>query len=183
MGGTDGSAYYLAMEGGGNRRLYCYLPEEQAWFAEDGLYPYGMVGRNGFLCMQDGAGNLWLTSSDGRDPGCLSDEEEAMGPIRASLVLLPDYGLQPEECRLTGVYVRATGREEGSLEVFADYADGAGGSDADGLGEVSLGVVYGGVTDRLLRFPVLPRPCDGVRIRLSMTGDWVIHGVIREYEV
>ena len=183
IGGTDGAAYYLALNNGGNWRQYCYLPEERAWFPEDGMHPRGMVCRNGFLCIQDGAGDLWLTSSDGRDPFCLSDEQEVLGPVRSSLVLPPDYEFQPEGCRLTGVFVRATGREGSVLEVFADFADGLGGGDANGVGEVSLGVAEGGMTDRLFRFPVVPHSCDGVRIRLDMTGEWVIHGVIREYEV
>ena len=106
-----------------------------------------------------------------------------MGPVRASLTLSPDYRLQPDGCRLTGVFIRATAGEDSMLEVFADYADGAVGRDADGMEEVSLGVALGGMTDRLIRFPVIPRVCDGVRLRLDMTGDWVIHEVIREYEV
>lgn len=183
VGGTDGVAYYLAVNLGGTWRQYCYHPDADRWFAEDGLHPCGMICRDGFLCLQDGAGNLWMTASDGRDPFCFSDEREAMGEMRSSLVLKPDYDFQPEGCRLTGVAVRASGREEGTLEVLADYADGAGGIDADGMGEVSLGVVCGGMTDRLLRFPAIPRSCDGVSVRLDMTGDWVIHAVIREYEV
>ena len=183
VGGTDGVAYYLAVYGNGSWRQYCYLPREELWFPEDSIHPCSMVCRDGFLCEQDGEGRLWLTSSDGRDPFCFSDEREVTGDVRSSMILLPDYEFQPDGCRLTGVAVRATGPEEGTLEVLADYADGTRGLDADGMGEESLGIVEGGMTDRLLRFPVLPRFSDGVRLRLEMTGEWVIHGVIREYEV
>ena len=48
--------------------------------------------------------------------------------------------------------------------------------------EVLLGEFDGGMTDRLLRVPLLPRPCDGSVLRLEMAGDWVIHAVMRTYE-
>ena len=69
-----------------------------------------------------------------------------------------------------------------SVHVYAEYADGAADRDADGSGWVSLGGTAGNITDRLLRFPVTSRPCDGVRLRIAMSGDWVIHAVMREYE-
>ena len=65
---------------------------------------------------------------------------------------------------------------------MADYAIGAVGKDADGSDAVSLGVFYGGMKDRLLRIPVHAPVSDGVRLRLIMEGDWVIHSVTREYE-
>ena len=186
LGGTDGDAYFLAVKRKGNLwRLYCYLPEVGKWYAEDGLQPVSMICRGRFLFIQDADGYLWQTSSDGRDTACVYDERQRFGELRASAVLPPDYGLQPEGCRLVGVSVRATSEAEDAeptLEVFAEYADGRAGKDADGSREVSLGVFAGKMTDRLLKFPVTPRLCDGVKLRLSMVGDWVIHAVTREYE-
>ena len=97
-------------------------------------------------------------------------------------MLAPDYGLQPDGCRLTAVFIRATGGAGAEMEVLASYSDGQTGKDIDGTEEISLGKFKGKMTDRLLRIPVTPRLCDGVRIRLVMTGAWVIHSVIREYE-
>lgn len=183
VGGTDGVAYYLAICRQGEWRQYCYLPADGSWFAEDNMHPRCMIRWKDHLCVQDADGRVWITSSDGWDIGDLSDERELCGPVRGSLILPPDYELQPDGCRLTGVALRLSGEALSDLEVFAEYADGAAGRDADGGSEVFLGGVSGKMTDRLVRFPVTPRVSDGVRIRLAMTGDWVVHAVIREYEV
>ncbi len=182
-GGTDGHAYYLAVESGdGDWRQYLYEPDVGDWYAEDDVHPTGMIYRDGFLCLQDSDGYIWLTSSDGRGTGCSFDERQVRGEVESSLTLAPDYGLQPDGCRLTGLCIRASGAAGATLEMLADYADGQTGKDAVGTEEVSLGRFRGKMTDRLLRIPVAPRLCDGVRLRLSMTGAWVIHSVIREYE-
>lgn len=183
-GGTDGAAYYLAVQTLGEEEWhqYCYLPERGEWFDEGTLHPKSMVCRKGFLCIQDVDGYLWLTSSDGRETYCAETEFSVVGPVRAEITLPPDYGFQPGGCRLVGVSLRVTGGDASALYVSADYADGAAGEDADGTRQVSVGLVSGNITDRLLRFPVAPRPCDAVRLRIAMAGDWVIHSVIKEYE-
>lgn len=182
-GGTDGYAYYLAVERGEDAwSQYLYAPDTRAWYAEDDIHPVGMVRRDGYLCLQDSDGYIWLTSSDGRATGCSYDERHVRGEVEASVILSPDYGLQPDGARLTGIYVRATGGVGSEMEVLASYADGQAGKDAVETEEISLGKFKGRMTDRLLRIPVTARLCDGVRLRLIMTGAWVIHAVIREYE-
>ena len=161
---------------------YLYLPDTDVWFAEDEIHPTGMVRRDGYLCLQDSDGYVWLTSSDGRSTGCSFDERHVRGEVEASVTLAPDYGLQPDGARLTGLYIRATGGGGSEMEVRASYADGQAGKDAVRSGEISLGVYKGKMTDRLLRIPVTAKLCDGVRLRLVMTGTWIIHAVIREYE-
>ncbi len=189
VGGTDGRVYYLAVKRVGDQwRQYGYLPEGGLWYAEDDFRPACMILRNGFLCIQGADGCLWLTSSDGRNTYCAYDECRQKGAVEASAVLPPDYRFQPEGCRLIRVAVRATSAagsaDEGvpSLEVLAEYADGGSALDADGSREVSLGRFTGVMTDRLLKIPVSPRLCDGVRLRLIMKGDWTIHAVTCEYE-
>ena len=181
-GGTDGVAYYVSLSTTAGWKQYCYLPGD-GWYPEDSLQACGMVCREGFLCIQGEDGVIWQTSSDGRETKCASDETKGGPPVRAAIILPPDYELQPAGCRLVGVILRVTGGASSALEVFADYADGATGKDADGSHRVSVGLMAGNVTDRLVRFPVHPHPCDGVSLRLAMSGDWVIHAVMREYEV
>lgn len=182
-GGTDGYGYYLAVEQGeAGWSQYLYLPDTDVWFAEDEIHPTGMVRRDGYLCLQDSDGYVWLTSSDGRSTGCSFDERHVRGEVEASVTLAPDYGLQPDGARLTGLYIRATGGGGSEMEVRASYADGQAGKDAVRSGEISLGVYKGKMTDRLLRIPVTAKLCDGVRLRLVMTGTWIVHAVIREYE-
>jgi hypothetical protein len=118
--------------------------------------------------------------------------------VCGELILPPDYDLQPDGCRPVEVAVRADCRGGGTLEIFAEFADGTAadgtaadgtaadgtaGKDTDGGSAVLLGCAEGAMVDRLLRFPVTPRRCDGVRISLRMTGDWTIHAVTRVYEV
>ncbi len=182
-GGTDGRAYYLAVERRGKVwRQYCYLPETGEWYGEDGMRPVCMMARDGYLCIQDTEGYLWRTSSDGRDPDCVYDETAIVGAVVASVTLPPDYGFQPDGCRPVGIYLRATGEAGSVLEVMGEYACGGERKDADGSREMLLGVFSGKMTDRLLRVPLAPRICDGLRLRLVMTGGWVIHEVTCEYE-
>ena len=181
--GSDGQAYYLAItQSGAGWRQYVYLPLRDEWYAEDVLHVVCMAQREGLLYLLGEDGNVWVTSSDGRETGCRFTEEDASGLVEATAVLPPDYHLQPSICRPGGLYIRATAAEGASMEVLADYADGYVGKDADGTAPVSLGHFEGGMTDRLLRVRMPSNPCDGIKVILRMKGDWVIHAVMREYE-
>ncbi len=183
LGGTDGRAYYLAIKRRGELwHQYCYLPETGEWYGEDDMRPVCMMERDGYVCIQDTDGVIWRTSSDGRDPACVYDEIETGGAVEASVTLPPDRDFLPDGCRPVEVCLRATAEEGALLEVRGEYACGGEGADADGSREVTLGRFQGKMTDRLLRIPLTPRLCDGLKIRLVMTGGWVIHGVICEYE-
>lgn len=180
--GSDGQAYYLAItQSGADWRQYVYLPLRDEWYAEDVLHVVCMAQREGFLYLLGADGNVWVTSSDGRDTGCRFTEEDDSGLVEATAVLPPDYHLQPSVCRPVGLYIRATAAAGASMEVLADYADGYAGKDADGTAPVSLGHFEGGMTDRLLRVRMPSNSCDGVKVILRMKGDWVIHAVMREY--
>lgn len=182
-GGSDGYGYYLAVQREDSGwSQYLYLPETDAWFAEDDVHPTGMIRRDGYLCLQDSDGYIWMTSSDGRATGCSFDERHVRGEVESSVTLAPDYCLQPDGGRLVEIYIRATGGGGSEMEVRASYAHGQAGKDAVEAEELSLGTYKGKMTDRLLRIPVTAKLCDGVRLRLVMTGPWVIHAVIREYE-
>lgn len=182
-GGTDGVAYYLSLlRADGTRTLYCYRPDRNTWLAEDDIQAGSMIRRDGYLCILDADGRLWLTSSDRRDTGCLSDERSVTGAVRASYVLPPDYDFQPQGCRLVGVSLRVTGGLSSAIEVLADFADGRNAKDATGSTWISLGGTVGNIHDRLLHFPLPPTPCDSLRLRIAMTGDWTVHSIIREYE-
>ena len=182
-GGSDGHSYYLTTETlDGVWQQYLYDPEERCWYAEDDLHPAAMLCRDGFLWIQDGEGYVWLTASDGRMAVTSFDERSVRGPVVSSVTLRPDYGLLPEGCRPTGIFIRATAESGAELEVLADYADGRVGMDADGRGGVSVGYFKGPMTDRLLRIPLTPRLCDGMGLRLHMKGEWVIHEILRQYE-
>lgn len=182
-GGTDGARYYLAVETrDGVWRQYVYDPEDGCRYDEDDLKPAGMMSREGFLWIQGRDGYVWMTASDGRMAETASDERSVKGAVRSSVTLAPDYDVLPDGCRPTEVLIRATADAGATLEVRADYADGGAGKDADGTAEVVLGSFTGRMQDRLLRIPLTPRRCDGMRLRLVMTGGWVIREIIREYE-
>lgn len=182
-GGTDGARYYLALETrDGLWRQCVYHPEDGMRYDEDDLCPADMLCRDGFLWIQDGDGYIWMTSSDGRMGETSVDERTAKGAVRASVTLAPDYTYFPDGCRPTAVMLRATADAGATLEVWGDYADGRVGKDADGTAEVILGSFTGRMQDRWLRIPLKPERCDGMHLRLIMTGGWVIHEIIREYE-
>ena len=182
-GGTDGRAYYLSIDADGASRTALYLPETGKWYPEDTLHMGTMLCRDDLLWMQDGVGRIWWTSSDGRRRATGYDETSVLGPVSASVTLPPDRTETPAGMRLTALWVRATGQGAGFLRVFAAFADGAASVDATREGEILLGEFQAPMTDRQLTVPVLAGLCDAVTIRLEMTGEWVIHDVIRRYEV
>ena len=173
-GGSDGSVYCLAMTADGEERVRVHLPEEGVWYPEDDLAVGVVLGYGGFLYLQDGEGNIWKTSPEGRAAGCAFTEEQIKGALVSSATLVPDHFGEPDGYRLVGVAIRATGEIGGTLRVLIRYDE-----DTE---EVLLGEFAGGMTDRLLRIPLLSRPCDGSALRLEMTGDWVIHAILRTYE-
>jgi hypothetical protein len=173
-GGSDGSVYCLAMTADGEERVRLLLPEEGVWYPEDDLAVGFVLGYGGFLYLQDGEGNIWKTSPEGRATGCAFTEKQIKGALVSSATLVPDHFGEPDGYRLVGLAIRATGEIGGTLRVWIRY-DGS-------AEEVLLGKFDGGVADELLRISPLPRPCDGSVLRLEMTGDWVIHAVMRTYE-
>ena len=182
-GGTDGRAYYLSMDADGASRTALYLPETGKWYPEDTLPMGTMICRDDLLWMQDGVGRIWTSSSDGRRQATGYDETSVLGPVIASMTLHPDRTETPAGMRLTSLWVRATGRGVGFLRVYAAFAEGAASVDATREGEILLGEFSSPMTDRQLTVPVLAGLCDAATIRLEMTGEWIIHDVIRRYEV
>ena len=181
-GGSDGQAYYLAIcKNGVGWKQLVYQPLQDEWYVEDNLHPACMLAVEGFLYLLDANGYIWKTSSDGRSTGCRFTEADVYESWEATAVLAPDYHLQPDLHRPQGLYIRATATEGACLDVWAECADGYAGKDADGTVPVLLGRFEGKMKDRLLRMQMPSKPCDGVRVTLRMTGDWVIHSMVREY--
>lgn len=180
-GGTDGVAYYLALESEGAWRQYVYRPDLGCWHAEDDLHPICMKQKDGFLRVQDAEGYIWTVSSEGRGLTGAMDERQVKGELVSAVTFGPDHSFEPDGYRLTALFIRATAGATGRLEVLGSYADGRVPDDG---GEFSpLATFEGGMKDRLLRIPLIPRLCDGMTLKLVMQGEWVIHAVIREYEV
>ena len=182
-GGTDGRAYYLSVDTDGTSQTALYLPEEGKWYPEDTLSMATMLCRDDLLWMQDGAGRIWTTSSDGRSRVTSYDETGLIGPVTASVTLPSDRPETPARVRLSALWVRATGKGTGSLRVYVSYADGGASVDATREEEILLEQFASPMTERRLAIPLLAGACDAVTIRLEMTGEWIIHDVIRRYEV
>ena len=181
-GGTDGRGYYLSVTADGARGMSLYLPDGGKWYPEDDPAVGAMLCHGGRLWMQTETGMILRTSSEGRRDGEISSEELLSGPVKASMTLLPDRPEAPARVRLTALWLRATGKT-GSLKVYAAYADGAAGVDADSSEEVLLGEFSAPMTDRRLTVPVLAGLCDAVTVRVETVGEWVIHDILRRYEV
>ena len=160
-----------------------FLPTEGKWYPEDSLSVGAMLYHDGLIWLQDGTGTVWTSSSDGRVGVGGFTEETVVGPVKASMTLAPDRPDEPSRVRLTGLWIRATGKGSGTLKVYAAYADGAARADATRKEEVLLGEFSSSMTDRLLTVPLLAGLCDAVTLRLETAGEWVIHDVIRRYEM
>jgi hypothetical protein len=181
-GGTDGRGYYLSVTSDGKRRMSLYLPDEGKWYPEDDATAGAMLCHGGLLWMQTETGLILLTSSEGRRAEGISSEELLSGPVKASMTLRPDRSDDPARVRLTALWIRATGRT-GTLRVYAACADGAVGADALPEGEVLLGELSAPMTDRRWSVPAWAGLCDAVTIRIETVGEWVIHDILRRYEV
>lgn len=181
-GGTDGRAYYLSFSADGQDRMSLYLPESGKWYPEDNTLMGSMLCHNGLLWMQGDGGIIWTTASDGRAVEGGVSERDTVGEVFSSMTLVPDRADDPAKIRPTALWIRATGRS-GSLRVYASYADGGAEMDASSDHEIFLAEFSAPMSDRLLFVPVLAGPCDAATLRLEMDGEWVIHDVIRRYEV
>ena len=181
-GGTDGRAYYLSVSTNQANQVFLYIPEEGRWYPEDTVSIETMLCHDGLLWMQDATGIVWTTASDGRSRKGGVSEETMRGFITASLTLAADHPDEPARMRPSGLWVRATG-VKGTLRVYASYADGELWQDATKAGEVLLGEFYAPMTDRTLSFSPVAGPWDSVMVRVETEGDWVIHDVIRRYDV
>lgn len=181
-GGTDGRAYYLSVSTNRTDRVFLYLPEVERWYPEDSVSIGTMLCHDGLLWMQDSSGIVWTTSSDGRSRKGGVSEATMKGPVTASMTLSTDRSDEPARIRPSGLWVRATGRS-GEMRVYASYADGAACRDATTEGEVLLGEFFAPMTDRLLTLTPSAGLCDAVTVRVETQGEWVIHDVIREYDV
>lgn len=189
--GSDGACYYLgraeANEAGESRwETYVYAPEADAWYREDAREAVCMTTMDGYLCRQDRNGDIWLTRSDGRMANRPVSEPDRHGPIEASVTFAPDHAFEPNGYRPVAIAIRATSAPGGELRVLAICSDGRSRMDAepqDPLAYTTLACFAGGMSDRLLRISLLPPACDGMILRLEMTGEWMIHSLIWEYEV
>ncbi len=185
-GGTDGLSYYVAVSTGigmtGSWRQYVYAPDAGAWYAEDALHPVAMLYREGFLCTQDHTGRIWLSASDGRRAETSFAETPLYGHLLAAVTFESDHSFEPEGYRPVNLFIRATAVDGAEMRVLAAFADGLIPQDATSAKAVELGHITGAMNDRLVRIPLHPRRCDSVRLRLELTGSWVIHAVTWEYE-
>ncbi len=187
---SDGLSWYLSLaerdvQGQPKWRTYVYVPDTNAWFAEDTRPISSMCRLESYVCRQNTDGHIWLCRSDGRRAGRAVDEADVYGPIASSVTFGCDKSFEPDGYRPTAVYIRATSEPGGELQVLGAVSDGA--YCPAGTPDITdyrvLAAFAGGMTDRLLYVPLLPAACNGMTLRLEMTGDWIIHAVTRVYEV
>lgn len=181
-GGTDGAVYYLSLASEAGRIQYLYCPETGVWLAEDALAPVDTVCLRGFCCFQDGDGTLRMAASDGRRPPCVFDERSESGPVRGSVALRPLALFEPVGGYAVTLCLRVSGEAGGRLRVMLSYSDGEYGLDTANAEPCEVACFTGGMTERLLRVPLVPRRCDAVTVRLETEGAWTVHGLFLECE-
>lgn len=171
--GTDGVCYYLRVTKNGVKQTWVYEPRRDSWYAEDNVAVECFLRLGGFVCMQCADGFVWVTSSEGRDPGTGGREEISVGQLSGELVTRPFRTAFPEMSRPVEAAVRATCDGIGTLEIYATL---------DGCEEIRVGGFNGNQPAGMIRVPLPLTPAYGVTLRLVMTGEWVISAISCGFE-
>ena len=164
-GGTLGSRYYLSGYSGGAWHLMTYDAVRRIWWEEDDTCALSFASGDGDLLLEDDGGRLWSLSGA---QGAL--EEEVAWFARTGRM---DYGA-PDQKTVSRYDVRAALPEGGSLRLEIEY-------DSSGVWEDEGEIVTAGTGSFV--FPVRPRRCDHLRLRLSGRGEARICSVARILEV
>ncbi len=181
-GAGDGRYYYLTgQDEKGSPVLYIYDTQRDEWFeADDRRIFFNMVTLENRVYGLNLLGEVWRVASDWESAHSGTADSQVVGIPVASVT----FGY--ENCRLPEA------RRLRKISVLADAAAGHGvdiptmtvrvSYDADGDWE-EMGKFEGTCANRLLDFPLCPRPCDFYRLKLEMTGSWQLHKIYREYEM
>ena len=162
--------YYLSMkdenEGGA---LFVYDIEKGLWMHEDDFYADGFA-RVGSELYALAAGTLWTMTGSLPVPG--TEREEAPDWAAESGLL---YGVLPENKRVSRYNIRLRLGRGSSVAVEVEY-------DSDGIWRSAGSISAENAATATYLFPVRPRRCDHLRLRLSGRGEVKIYSIARILE-
>ena len=163
--GVSGGKYYLSAK---NEKdcwsLYVFDTERLQWYRQDGSHAlaFGETGGETYMLTADGS----LYALNGTE-GTL--EEEAVTWFLETAEMGYEY---PEHKYISRLLFRVRLGETADMTVLVQY-------DSDGIWH-EKGAVRGGGKVKTYLFPILPRRCGHMRIRLEGQGDMLLYGLARE---
>ena len=163
VAGTDGRKYYVSVDCGGERALYVYDTVPGLWHREDSAAVKDFAWCDGELYMLLEDGGMWQI---GRIRTPVGEPEETV----CSMAEFADFH-DGTAARKTIAHLYFRVQTEGTLRLLVSY-DGAPWQEAGCLppGKKSLRTLH-----------LIPRRCDGFRVRLVGDGDWKLWAISREY--
>ena len=164
VAGAHGNKYYVSMQSSsGEYYLFVYDSSKSTWHRESGLQATAFCScRDELYCSTIGGKIVTMLGSGYQDVDFLEWFAET-GIINASL---------PERQYLTRISIRLVLEPGSSLSILAQY-------DSCGAWE-NIGTMSG-VNLRSFTFPVRPRRCDHLRIRLEGRGKAMIFSVTKTF--
>ena len=164
VAGAHGNKYYVSMQSSsGEYYLFVYDTAKSIWHRESGLMATGFCScRDELFCSTQGGEIVTMLGSGYQDLETVKWIAET-GIINASL---------PERQYLARVSIRLVLEPGSSLSILAQY-------DSCGVWE-NIGTMSG-VNLRSFTFPVRPRRCDHLRIRLEGRGKAMIFSITKTF--
>ncbi len=175
VGGTDGQCYYLtAWNTDGTSRMYAFHCENRMWYAQDLLAVKGMATQGDLLFIQTNVGGLLRNARRGESlPKNQTNITESASALPSVVEFGEEFGGTAHGLRLHGLHLRAQSDGNSSLYAYVAYD----GSDTWELMGMVMDEVKG-----MIHFTPYPRRAQSYRLRLNMTGRWIISEMICDYE-
>ena len=164
VAGAHGNKYYVSMQtSSGEYYLFVYDSSKSTWHRESGIQATAFCScRDELYCSTQGGKIITMLGSGYQDADMLQWYVET-GIINASL---------PERQYLTRISIRLVLEPGSSLSILAQY-------DSCGAWE-NIGTMSG-VNLRSFTFPVRPRRCDHLRIRMEGRGKAMIFAITKTF--
>lgn len=158
---TDGTRYYICMEGEDGYHLFDYDVSQNIWAHEDGLHCVDMSTHNGFVYLLAADGSLYRVD----ESGDISDVEWSVTFCPFNETMNERKGYSKFHMRLdmaAGAYLKAEIKRNTDRRwqtVCTTHNDRA----------------------QTVSVPILPARCDSLQIRLSGKGECTLRTFIREF--
>ena len=175
VGGTDGVCYYLAtLNTDGTSHMYAYHCENRMWYAQDLLAVKAMATRGDLLFIQTRAGSLLRNARRGESlPENQTNITETASALPSVVEFGEELGGTAHGLRLHGLHLRAQSDGNSFLYAYVAY---------DGSDTWELMGTVKGKGKGMIHFTPYPRRAQSYRLRLAMTGQWIISEMICDYE-
>lgn len=166
VGGSDGVKYYVSLSGAdGTQSLFVYDTRYNLWHKEDALKSAGFAWSGELYFVDADSGEMWMNGN----PRAVPDGAAAEGVVR-SMVEFGDF-TEGNPNRKGTSKLQLRGELEGTLTIEMQF-------DSDGIWR-PVSTLTASVK-RSWYLPIIPRRSDHFRIRLTGTGEWRLHSLVRE---